>query len=59
VRNENEISELGVHHGRVRSRRLSDGKVIEVEGGQYAVVSPRTMGYHFGDVHRRWIFGFE
>ena len=42
VSNEDEISELGVHHGRVRIRRLSDGKVIEVEGGQYAVASQRA-----------------
>jgi hypothetical protein len=42
VSNENEVSELGVHHGRVRIRRLSDGKAIEVAGGQYAIASQRT-----------------
>jgi hypothetical protein len=40
--NQNEVSEIGVHHGRVRVRRLSDGQTIELEGGQYAVASRRT-----------------
>lgn len=37
-----EASELGVLEGRVRLRRLTDGKTIEVGSGQFAVASQRT-----------------
>ena len=40
--NQNEVSEIGVNHGRVRVRRLSDGQTIELEGGQYTVASRHT-----------------
>jgi hypothetical protein len=39
---DHETAELGVQHGRVNVKRLTDGKTLEVGGGQCAVVSPRT-----------------
>ncbi len=37
-----ETSELGVQQGRVRLKRLTDGETVEVQSGQYAVVSQRS-----------------
>lgn len=39
---DHETAELGVQHGRVYLKRLTDGKTLEVGGGQCAVVSPRA-----------------
>ncbi len=39
---DHETSEVGVQHGRVHLKRLTDGETLEVGGGQCAVVSTRT-----------------
>jgi hypothetical protein len=39
---DHETAELGVQHGCVHLKRLSDGEAVEVVGGQCAVVSPRA-----------------
>lgn len=39
---DHETSELGVQHGRVHLKRLTDGQTVEVGSGQYAVVSQRA-----------------
>ena len=39
---DNEMSELGVRHGRVLLKRLTDGETVDVVTGQYAVVSQRA-----------------
>jgi len=39
---DDEASELGVRHGRVLLKRLTDGETVDVFTGQYAVVSQRA-----------------
>jgi ferric-dicitrate binding protein FerR (iron transport regulator) len=39
---DDEISELGVRHGQVLLKRLTDGETVDVFSGQYAVVSQRV-----------------
>ena len=39
---DDETSELGVRHGRVLLKRLTDGETVDVFTGQYAVVSQRA-----------------
>ncbi|MFZ5832509.1 MAG: FecR domain-containing protein, partial [Planctomycetota bacterium] len=54
-------AELGVHRGRVRLTRVSDGRTIEVAGGQYAVASPRVelVARPLPQAPDRWSADFE
>ena len=54
-------SQLGVQHGRVRLKRLADGKTIEVIGGEYAVVSQRGLleSRSWPETTERWSEDFE
>lgn len=40
---DNEVSELGVRHGRVLLKRMTDGESVDVVTGQCAVVSQRAV----------------